>query len=235
MPDLYKASLDGYDLYIETIEDTFESAIARHDIPFKDGSVLENLGQKARSIKIRCYFWDDDSEHNTYAYHVGFINHLALVYEGEAALSELYHPMYGSIHGYIETVTVRHDDRQMTAEIDITFVEQRRGVIADVEYALLDPAANVDGGVDEEFLTAQDEQQAELADDLFNEGVDVEQTFDPEQSLFEQISGVSSDVRDLVKEVDGYITEFEATVTEVMQPVNSLVARARHQLSQMVT
>lgn len=79
--------VDGIPLEIETLDDQFEVAIARHEFPFKDGALLENMGQKARTVAIRCYFWDDGS-HLTYNGHIKLVNHLK-----DKALFELTHPM----------------------------------------------------------------------------------------------------------------------------------------------
>ncbi|GAC1467386.1 MAG: hypothetical protein PVSMB11_02950 [Desulfuromonadaceae bacterium] len=55
--DLYAAAIDGIPLEIETLDDQFEVAIARHEFPFKDGALLENMGQKDLTVTILCYFW----------------------------------------------------------------------------------------------------------------------------------------------------------------------------------
>jgi len=70
------------------------------------------MGQKAREIKFRCYFYNE-----TYELHTSVI--ALLDYHG---LLELHHPKYGIIQGMVESMSIRHDDREETAEIDITFV-----------------------------------------------------------------------------------------------------------------
>lgn len=123
MPDRYTAQLDGFALEIETTDDAFEKAIVRHEYPFKDGALLEDMGRKARIVKFRCYFWDDGADHATYDTHIELVKHLA-----SQEISELVHPKYGPLRGCVESMSVRHDDRDRTAEIDVTFVE---GLIED--------------------------------------------------------------------------------------------------------
>jgi len=48
--------LAGIRIQFETLDDTFEKAIAQYNYPFADGADLEDMGQKARVIKFRCHF-----------------------------------------------------------------------------------------------------------------------------------------------------------------------------------
>jgi prophage DNA circulation protein len=215
--DLFDATIDGYTLELEHIDDSFEKSIVRHEFPYRDGALLEDLGQKARTVRFRAYFWDDGADHFTYADHVDFLNHLK-----STALSELVHPMYGPLTGCVESVSARHDDRQMTAEVDFTFVENLRDATPDVAYE------EVAGAAEGAFLSGEDEQQAELAAGLAEElgesrGFMAEE-LDPAKSLYEQFAGGAKYAREVVKEVDVCVTAFQAAVVEVTNPVNSLIA-----------
>jgi prophage DNA circulation protein len=218
---LYAAQLDNIWLEIETLDDQFESAISRHEFPFKDGALLENMGQKARTVAIRCYFWDD-GKHQTYDDHVKLINHLK-----EKNLFELIHPMYGSMFGMIERVGVRADDRQMTAEVDITFVENLREDISEFRYEDVVVAA------DQAVVDTQDEQmnqfEDELQDELGAEATAINNVeLDPEQGILEQFSGISQKARAVVKQIDAAVAAFESTLNDVTQPVNSLIATVNY-------
>lgn len=214
---LYDAAIDGIPLEIETLDDAFESSIARHEFPYKDGALLENMGQKARTVSIRCYFWDDGS-HLTYNDHIKLVNHLK-----DKALFELTHPMYGTMQGMIERIGVRADDRELTAEVDLTFVENMRQDIAEVEYE------DVEAAADQAVIDAQDEQMDQFAEDaqgeLGAEAAEInDQELDPEQGVLEQFSGVSQKARAWLKEVDSAVAAFEGALNDVTQPVNSLIA-----------
>jgi prophage DNA circulation protein len=216
MEDLYPAKLDGYPLEIETLDDTFEKAIARHEFPKQDGALLEDMGQKARTVSIRCYFWDH-GDHQTYADHIDFLNHLK-----STALSELIHPQYGVMAGMVERVSVRHDDREMTAEIDLSFIENLRGTIADINYE------DVEAVAEEAFLFGEEEQQASLAAELGlvlaeDKGF-LDVALDEGKSLYEQLNVAARYSREVIKEIDTSVAAFNATVVELTNPVNSLVA-----------
>jgi len=215
--DIYPAQLDGYDLEIETLDDRFENAIVRHEFPKRAGALLENMGQKARSVSIRCYFWDH-GDHLTYADHVDFINHLQ-----STELSELVHPQYGTIKGMIESFNVRHDDRDMTAEVDITFVEDMRGSTADIEYE------DVEAAVEEAVLNSQQEQMDSFAEEVRLElgaeaaGI-LEKTLDPTKGILEQFAGYSRGARGFLKKVELLVSTLEATLVNVANPANSLIS-----------
>ena len=113
MADRYDAEIDGFVLDMQTIEDGFENAIARYEYPYRDGADLEHMGQTARRIRLRC-FWLE----GRYAEHYDFLEHLK-----DRELFELRHPKYGLISGAVESVMVRHDDRQETAAVDLMFIE----------------------------------------------------------------------------------------------------------------
>jgi len=218
---LYNASIDGIKLEIETLDDQFEGAIARHEFPLKDGALLENMGQKARTVTIRCYFWDDGS-HLTYNDHIKLVNHLK-----DKALFELTHPMYGIMPGMIERVSVKADDREMTAEVDITFVENLRQNISEVEYEDVEVAADqaVIDGQDEQINQFEDEMQEELgAEATAINNVEL----DPELGILEQFSGISQKARAYVKKIDAAVASFEGALNDVTQPVNSLIATVNY-------
>jgi len=119
MSDRYEAKLDDFTLDCETLEDSFEKSIPEAEFPYRDGALTGDMGQKARKITIKCYFYN---EH--YYEHFSFIEHLK-----KRTLFEFVHPKYGLIKGRIKSVAIKHDDRKETAEVDISFVEHMRGEI----------------------------------------------------------------------------------------------------------
>jgi prophage DNA circulation protein len=215
--DLYDAAIDKIPLEIETLDDQFEVAISRHEFPFKDGALLENMGQKARTVTIRCYFWDDGS-HLTYNDHIKLVNHLK-----DKNLFELTHPMYGTMPGMVERVSVKADDRELTAEVDITFVENLRQNISEVQYEDVEVAA------DQAVIDTQDEQMeqfaAEAQEELGAEAASIlDQILDPLQDVLEQFNDISQQARGYLKGVNSAVALFEGALNDVMQPVNSLIS-----------
>jgi prophage DNA circulation protein len=215
--ELYRAQLDGYDLDIETLDDAFEKSIVRHEIPNKDGALLEDMGQKARTVNIRVYFWDH-GDHQTYADHIDFLNHLK-----STALSALIHPQYGSMQGMIERVSVRHDDRNMTAELDITFVENLRDSIDDIAYE------DVEAAVEEAVVASQEEQMAafivDIQDELGAESVGIlEEELDAGQGIYTQFQGYSQRAKKYLKKLDTFVATMEGTLTDIANPANGIIA-----------
>lgn len=125
MSTIYNAQLDGFSLEIEHIDDGFDAAIVQYQYPYKNGAALEHMGQKARTIRFRCYFINDN-----YLEHISFLDYL----KGKRDLMELTHPQYGLIKGFVQTVSSHHDDRQLTVEVDITFIEHLMEAIAPQVY-----------------------------------------------------------------------------------------------------
>ena len=207
--------LNGIDLEMETIEDTFERALARYEYPYVDGDDLEDMGQKAHVIRIRCYFYDGDGGDN-YEAHKILINNLAQ----SSDLDELVHPKYGTMQGKVESITVRADDRIRCAEIDLSLVEQRRQTLD-----LVAPE-DVAQSAETSFLTSQNQQAAELTEEIVTVlGWNPPLPADiPSPSLLAQVNAQTGAMRQFVRDIQDQLEAFDALANEVTQPVNSLVA-----------
>lgn len=217
--------LNGYRIEMENIEDTYEKAIAKYDYPYKDGADLEDMGQKAHIIKFRCFFYDAaDKEdwigtaNNSYDDHILLLNDLA-----EMELITFDHPKYGLMNGHIESVSVRHDDRERCAELDITFVEQMRGAVA------ITDQPPILSSLETAYAAGQIQQAAKLAADIksvlpiADAGI-VSKTLDAAQGLLSQAQEFSAKARSFVDSVESYISIAEADVNQVVSPINSLQA-----------
>ncbi len=218
MPDLYPAQLDGFGLEIETTDDAFEKAIVRHEYPFRSGALLEDMGQRARVVKFRCYFWDDGADHATYDAHLDLLKHLEA-----QEISELVHPKYGPLRGCVESMSVRHDDRDRTAEIDIAFVE---GLIEDGGDTRHD---DVEAGAEEAYNNGIEDQKQEFADDVKTAlGPEAQailaKALDPALGIVAQFQGISIKSRNYLKLVETYVGTLEATLNTIANPANSLVS-----------
>lgn len=218
--DLFDATLDGYTLEIEALDDRFDKALVRHEIPFQDGAILEDMGQRARAVSIRCHFWDDGADHFTYADHIDLVNHLK-----SRDLFELVHPMYGPLKGSVESLAVRHDDRIMAAEVDITFIEDRSSALADVQYEVVDVA----GDAESVYLSVQERAQdafVQSARDLLGaEAVAIcSATLTEGQSALSQLQGISRAARAFVTRVDAFVSLVQEELNQIAQPANGLTA-----------
>jgi prophage DNA circulation protein len=212
MADTLLAKIDDFPLEIETIEDSIEKSIAKYEFPYRDGALLEDMGQKARIVKIKCYFYGE-----TYEKHIQFLKHLE-----DRELFELSHPKYGVIKGFVESVSVRHDDKIMAAEIDITFAE-----------SLLAPeprhAPSVDHAVEKGLGDGQQQAAAALRDSVKNgigKGADtvLNRTLDPNTGILAQFSDITGTARDFVTQLDSCVNTLESALNTIANPANSLVA-----------
>lgn len=218
MPDLYPAQLDGFDLEIETIADSFEKAIIRHEYPYKNGALLEDMGAKARVIRFRCYFWDDGADHATYDAHTGLLSRL----EG-LEIVELVHPKYGPLRGSVESLAVKHDDRDRTAEIDVTFIH---GLIEDAGETSRE---DIKAGSEEAFNDSIAEQKQVFEDDVTaalgsEAGAILGKYLDPALGILEQITDVSTKARNYLKTVESFVGKMEGTLNTITNPANSLIS-----------
>lgn len=212
MSDIYTAMLDDIVLDVETIEDSFSKSLAKYEFPYRDGALLEDMGQRARSVTIRCYFYGP-----MYAQHGTLLNHLK-----SRNLFELRHPKYKLLKGSVETVSVRHDDRTETAEIDITFVENLRAPETTLSS---DPSSEQENG----FGKGQQQQMDKFAGDAggtlgAQAGQVLNRGLDPAQRIFPQFQDLTGTARDYVAQVDAYVGVFEHTLSDIASPANSLLA-----------
>jgi len=213
MADRYNARLGEYELEMETISDSFPSAIIKHKYPYVNGADLENMGQDEHTITVRCYFLNE-----SYDLHFDLLK----VLEKRERL-EFLHPFYGLMTGDVENITVRHDDRKETAEIDLTFIEQLRGKI--------EPLSSSDIASETEaiFEEAMEEQTA-AAVSAMTSAVGAEaagmaaQALDPGLGILAQFTSITGAARAYVKKVDKLVATLEGTLATIANPANSLIS-----------
>jgi prophage DNA circulation protein len=167
------------------------------------------MGLKARVIKIRCYFLNE-----WYETHKSLINYI----DQTDHEYELTHPQYGIVKGQIESMVVRHDDRLQTAEIDLTFIENMRGIIDTVF------APPVDSWTESAFQWGQDELTNKMFRDVPDNWDFYYQVVYPEMTLFEQFTGLSRAAQAYVKQADAYVAGLKASLNKIDNPANSLVS-----------
>ena len=215
--DTYKATITGsvdgvkttVELDIQDVSDSFQSALAVHEFPYRAGAMVENMGQKARSIKFKCFFWDASYENHK----------IVLKLLDDLARKELHHPKYGLLKGDIQQLDVRHDDRLSLAEIDITFLESlipSEAVAAD----------QLPGATEESFIDGQDEAADDFAAAATDAGAGaaLEVTLEPELGIMAQIGEITGAVRDFVGQIEEGLATLDATMNQIMNPVNSIIS-----------
>lgn len=216
MLELDEGLLADVIILFENIEDTLEKAIAQYDYPYADGVDLEDMGQKAHTIRFKCWFWDD-AEQQSYDTHTRLLDALK-----DKALLDFVHPKYGLMQGKVVSIVVQHDDQERCASLDINFIEQGR-----VDLAVAAPES-VQSALDDAYVNGQEQQEAKLSADIKEELPDdagaADKALDEEMGLLEQVQEYSNKMRGFVGQVEGYIATAEAVVNQVISPVNSLQA-----------
>ena len=216
MLELDEGLLADVILQMETVEDTLEKAIAKYDYPYADGADLEDMGQKAHTVKIRCYFWDD-ADQQSYDTHTLLLDSLE-----DKELLDFVHPKYGLMQGKIESIVIQHDDSIRKATIDLTFVEQMRKSLQ----VLL--AESVQAATEDAYVAGQRQQESLLAAAIRTafpaDAGAILKTLDTATGLLAQVQEYSNAMRTFVGQVEGYIAAAEAIVNQVVSPINSLLA-----------
>lgn len=211
-PETKIAYLDNILLQMVDISDHFEKAIARYEYPYLDGADLEDMGQKAHTNKIRCFFFDNAGQ-QTYDDHITLLEYL----KSKSDFVFL-HPSYGALEVKIDSIDVRQDDRLRTAEVDLALVEHG------IEAITATPTSAVDAESEGSFSQGEDEQVAAIVLDMAGSGLDISFLYNAALPLLSQVTGVASRARSYAQQIDAAIGYLEAFEGQIAQPVNSLVA-----------
>jgi prophage DNA circulation protein len=217
--DLLTGELNGILLELDpALHDRFTPSIARYEYPNADGADLDNLGQNARTTRVKALFWDDGGKHLTYDTHRELLLAIDI-----RTLKDFIHPKYGKLKGEIENIDVSFDDRKRCASVEFDFVEQMRGTVEAV------PIVDVQAAVEQAFIDGQAEAQALFEADAVTElGPEapalLAQNLDPERSLLEQFSGLSKVAMGYVARVNSLEQQLNATLNAVANPANSLLS-----------
>ena len=204
--------LNGIELEMVDISDHFEKSIVRYEYPYVDGADLEDMGQRASTIKTRCYFYDNAAQ-QTYELHKDVLNLLTILVD-----LEFIHPKYGLLTGKIDSIDVRHDDRKRTAEIDFSFIKRGFTQIQPV------PANAVDSVMESIYATSADEQAAAIVADMAGSGLDVAITITDDVTLLAQVKGVTNSARAYARQIQTALNRLNTLASDVTQPLNSIVA-----------
>jgi len=215
----YRALLDNkFELKLLEISDNFKRNLVRHDISYRDLPDLEDQGLKERTSRFRCFFIRD-----AYDKHYEFIDHISK----KRTEFVLTHPVYGQLKGGIESVDIRHDKRQRTAEVDFTFVQSGEKVNSKRPGEIKgDAEDSVKNGVkDQEKAVSQETRNipGADADPVLDAWLAQDTPLDPDKGILEQFSDVTGSARDFVRQVDSAVSTLEGTLSEIANPANSLI------------
>ena len=210
----YEALLDKFTLDCETTETLRDKALVRHELPFRNGAILQDMGMKAREVRLRTHWYND-----TYAAHIDFLNHLDL-----AQLFTLIHPVYGLMQGSVQGIVIHQADTPAACEIDFTFVEElidasgltksTISLVATAEAAFTQSASEL---VNEQAIAARRALAAQAA--LLSA-----KQVSPLQSMLSQFNNASSALRSYLRSVDIAMNQIRNVASQVTQPMDNALA-----------
>ena len=150
--ELLDASFRGVTFEVESVQDDGEKSIVVHEYPYRAGAEIEDLGRKARRIRITALFWGED--------YLSGVASLVKAFE-ETGKGELIHPVFGSVQVAITRWGIPHkaDDPDYVA-LDFEAVE------AELDNPFFDyqsPRAGAASTVRDKLAVAQEYAQAARA------------------------------------------------------------------------
>jgi hypothetical protein len=115
-----------YEINILDINDSVQSNVAEYEFIGADGAKLDNLGNKARKIRFKSYWFGVNTGMQQDPINPSYYNHYAFLNDVTASSNSawtLTHPQYGDVLGQITNITIVHNDTHDYCEIDIDFTQ----------------------------------------------------------------------------------------------------------------
>jgi prophage DNA circulation protein len=127
----YLAKINDYFLDVESIPETHEFSIPRHEYVYSQKNTLEHLGAKTPAYTITCSFQDNPAVTEGWSLDEGFYPtweaHKLLLGELKSNLDivTFTHPMHGEMKGRVESFNVLYDEvKPHFATVTIVFLQQ---------------------------------------------------------------------------------------------------------------
>jgi prophage DNA circulation protein len=149
--NLLEASFKG--VKFKTWASSFEEGnnVVVHEFPYRNKSVIENLGNKAKSLSITAYF--DSNESNGFNYLAEANTFKALLHDNDLD-GELIHPTEGLLYGKVSDVSQEIDTSQQGGLAIIQFKFHISGGI-DYEVVAVDTQEVVEQAVSNSYVAIQ--------------------------------------------------------------------------------
>jgi prophage DNA circulation protein len=218
----YVAQIDKYRVNIEPPEETRPKDITEHSFPFRNGAILDDMGEKARSFKLKVWLLprpeSPDGRANFDDDYPAFVDYIL----GNRKLTFV-HPQLGAIKGRVRSVTHAHDDAGKSAAIDFEFVEETLDEFPAYVAVAIVPR------LEDLFKQAQLSQMdafSALVTNTLGSGAPsfLSKAFDFTQSIESQIDNATGPIRDFAQRIDAGIRTFESAMATIEQPANSAIA-----------
>ena len=198
------ATLGGIRLDWQDLSEERKLAVVRHEYPGQNGADLESQGWTAAEHKLKVVFLADRQ--------ADWHNLEAVLFTG--AVMVLEHPSKGRLNGLVESVSIKHDDRRDTVEVDITFVEDGfpaapvyRPSAIDVASSLYAPIARDAGGVCAEPWYPYTPPSPDLTD----------------PSWLEKLGNLGNTLNALVGVLRGQLSRLDSIIASITSPISSVL------------
>lgn len=114
------ASFRGVRFDVINARDSWSRDIAQHEYPYIDGADVQDMGRKARNIRLSALFWGDDYDSRLQS----FIAEL-----DKRGAGELIHPIYGSMPNMqVIECQIGHDAENVDyCSVELVFLESKTG------------------------------------------------------------------------------------------------------------
>ncbi|MCB5313462.1 DNA circularization protein [Yersinia intermedia] len=114
------ASFRGVRFDVVNARDSWSRDIAQHEYPYIDGADVQDMGRKARNIRLSALFWGDDYDSRLQS----FIAEL-----DKRGAGELIHPIYGSMPNMqVIECQIGHDAENVDyCTVELVFLESKTG------------------------------------------------------------------------------------------------------------
>ncbi|MFM1271990.1 DNA circularization N-terminal domain-containing protein [Yersinia enterocolitica] len=114
------ASFRGVRFDVVNARDSWSRDIAQHEYPYIDGADVQDMGRKARNLRLSALFWGDDYDSRLQS----FIAEL-----DKRGAGELIHPIYGSMPNMqVIECQVGHDAENVDyCTVELVFLESKTG------------------------------------------------------------------------------------------------------------
>ncbi|QAX77800.1 multidrug DMT transporter permease [Yersinia hibernica] len=114
------ASFRGVRFDVVNTRDSWSRDVAQHEYPYIDGADIQDMGRKARNIRLSALFWGDDYDSRLQSF-------IAELDKRDAG--ELIHPIYGSMPNMqVIECQIGHDAENVDyCSVELVFLESKTG------------------------------------------------------------------------------------------------------------
>jgi hypothetical protein len=211
----YPASIDNFKLEIETVSIDAGRSLVEHSFYGVDGARLTDTGGTPRTIKFKAYFINEDYESwSAFADYVYADRSVTLV-----------HPEAGVVYGRVKTISIRHDDRIQTAEVDIEFAEDlfelpgsglvpALDIIESVNATAISGIASVIAGAGTTFVDRFGANGLIMSGRNLVDGI----------PFVNQFPDITRTAKNFVGKIETAMSGIDALLADVSVPINSIVS-----------